>query len=128
MLDKADVIRRTIKIIDIGWATTAYFALALIAIRALNFISGPVVKEREEAKSSARLLLDIALRVWLIGVLSYLARNIFQLLPWPLEGVYGFKHLKVKEVLDSAVFTAFIVVFDDRLTTMVEVLRKRQQG
>jgi hypothetical protein len=126
MMDTADVIRRSIKLLDIGYSTAAYFLLALVAMHVMNWFSGPLDKPKHEAKSTPRLILDIFLRVWLIGVLSYVARNVFHLIPWPLEGVYGFRHLQVKEVLDSAVFTAFIVVFDEHLTTMVEELRRRQ--
>ena len=47
------------------------------------------------------------------------------MVPFPLEGVYGFEHLKVKEVLQSSLFVSFMVIFDSHLQSRVGILKKR---
>lgn len=46
-------------------------------------------------------------------------------IPFPLEGIYGYKHLKTSEVTNSAVFAAFAVTFDTRLQAKVKTLKEK---
>ena len=120
-----DFIVRAIKIIDIGYAAAAYFIFAIVTVMIMNKVTGPYNAEHEEKKPLGRLLADIILRVWMIGILAYIVRNIFHIIPWPFEGVYGYQHLKNKEVAESTVFVAFVVVLDVHLQNQVTNLKKR---
>ena len=120
-----DLAIRGIKLLDIGWAAAAYFILALSCVYIIDKISPKFDQANEDKKSSAYIVAQIIVRIWLIGVLSYFARNLFQLVPWPFEGVYGYKHMNVKDVANSAVFVAFFVVFDTTLQKQVATLKSR---
>ena len=120
-----DATIRSIKLVDIGWATAAYFGLALLTVFVMTKVLGQPDAEGERRKSTVRLVVEIVLHIWLIGALAYIARNVFQLMPWPFEGVYGYQHLKVKEVSNSAIFVALCVAFDSRLLTQVTELKRR---
>lgn len=120
-----DIAVRGIKMLDIGFAAAGYFILALLAIMAFNKIGGKYDKAAEVKKSTPLLILQIILRVWLIGISAYIARNVFPLIPWPFEGVYGYQHIKVKEVSNGVVFSAFIVAFDTHLQSQVAYLKQR---
>jgi hypothetical protein len=119
-----DVVVRTLKMGDIMYSTTAYFVMALVTVVALNSFLG-TRKTPVERTSTARIVLEIIGHGAFLAVLGYVARNLFELVPFPLEGVYGFKHLKVSEVRNSAVFIAFIVSFDRQLRDLVGELQKR---
>ncbi len=120
-----DLVVRLVKMLDIGWASMSYFLLAVLMIAILNRISRNSESVLYEQKSTPRLVFEVILKVWLIGVLAYIARNVFELVPWPFEGLYGYKHLKVKEVTNSAIFVAFMVTFDSQLQNKVGELKRR---
>jgi hypothetical protein len=123
-LDK-ELIIRLIKIIDIGYATIVYIILAILLISFINKIAGKYDDDNENKKSTIHLFGDIILRTWIIAILAYIVRNIFQIIPFPFEGIYGYEHLKVKEVLQSSLFVSFMVIFDSHLQSRVSILKKR---
>lgn len=120
-----DAAVRAIKLADIGWATASYFGLALLTVFCLSRVMGAYDAAKEARKSTVRIVLEIVLHVWVIGALAYVARNLFQLVPWPLEGVFGYQHLRVKEVSNSAIFVALVVAFDSHLISQVSELKRR---
>ena len=63
-----------------------------------------------------------------ITICAYIARNIIQLIPFPLEGVYGFEHLKVKEVSSGALLTMFATIFFYDFQNKLMFIRKRIQS
>lgn len=120
-----DIVRRSIKVVDIGYSAAAYFTFALLVVIILNKLSGPYDQKVEDEKSTIRLIIDIIFRMWLIGVLAYIARNLFHAIPFPFNGMYGYKHLHLKEVQESTIFVAFVVIFDVHLQSQVITLKKR---
>ena len=121
----SEIVLRSIKILDIGWTTCAYFIMGLgMSVIIGKFIPKPTTAESDK-KSTIRLFGEIILHSWLLGVIIYAARNIFPLLPWPLEGVWGFQHLKVKEVQSGAVFATTLIMFNSTLAQQVTYLKDR---
>jgi hypothetical protein len=120
-----DLVVRGTKLLDIGISGSFFFAMALATVITLNNI-WPVKGEKEELnKSKARLVLEIVAKVWLISCLAYIVRNFWTAIPFPLEGIYGYKHLKTGEVTSSAVFAAFAVTFDTQLQAKVKTLKAK---
>lgn len=122
-----DLVVRGVKLLDIGVSGSFYFAAALVSVVALSNIWIVKGEKDELNKSKARLVFEIVARVWLISVLSYFVRNLWTMIPWPLEGVYGYKHLKTGEVTGSAVFAAFAVTFDTQLQAKVKTLKDKMK-
>jgi hypothetical protein len=120
-----EIVIRSIKLLDIGYAAAVYFMVALLCVKLLNWRVPADDLERNKKKATVTLCLEIVLKVWFIGVLAYVVRNLFELVPWPFQGVYGYDHLKVKEVTNSAIFVAFMVVFDASLQNKVKVIKER---
>jgi hypothetical protein len=120
-----EVVVRMIKILDIGYSTAVYFFAAIVIVVLLNKYLPKYDKKKEAKKSTTRLVVDIVVRVWLIGVFSYFVRNVFHAIPWIFEGVHGYKHLNVKEVSNSAMFTAFAITFDPHIQSQIAFLKKR---
>jgi hypothetical protein len=124
----SELVIRLIKILDIGYASMFYIVSAILLVSLLNKVEGEYNEENEKKRTTSSLFISVILKTWLIGTLAYITRNIFHMIPWPLEGVYGYKHLKVKEVLDSAVFVSFMVIFDKHLQSRVGILKDRLIG
>jgi hypothetical protein len=119
-----NIILRSIKILDIGWSASAYFIMAMFTLFILNKLI--IYKEEEEnKKSTVRLIVELLLYFWLIGVLIYISRNIYPLIPWPLDGVYGYEHIKTKEVTNAALYGTFLIVFNTNLQRQFNALRIR---
>ena len=120
-----EVCLRSIKVLDIGWAASAYFVMALATTAAVSRALGRFDPAVADAKSKLRLVLEVCAHVWLLGVCTYVARNVFPLVPWPLQGVCGYDHALVKEVTNAVVYSATVVTFDVHLQDQVAYLRKR---
>jgi hypothetical protein len=102
---------RIIKILDIGYIAIIYIAIAFAFAYITDKIMGDFDEKKESKKSSIRLTLEMVIGVWMYGVLTYIVRNVVELIPSPLNGLYGFKHIKVKELTSAEffMFTYFIV-------------------
>jgi hypothetical protein len=120
-----ELVIRLIKLLDMGYAGTVYILSAIFLVSIINKIEGEYNQLEEEKKSTGKLLLNVVLNMWLIFILAYIVRNLFHIIPFPLEGVYGYKHMIVKEVSNSAIFIAFMVVFDKSLQERISILKKR---
>ena len=120
-----ELIIRSIKLFDIGYATIIYILTAIFIISILNKYAGKYNEKEEEKKSTIRLFGDVILRTWIIAILAYIVRNLFQMVPFPFDGIYGYEHLKVKEVLQSSLFVSFMIIFDNHLQNRVKILKER---
>ena len=78
-----------------------------------------------EKMSNLNFTIDFLSYIWLIGVIIYIARNIFPLIPFPFDGIYGFDHNKVKEVTSASVFSIFIITFNQRMQGYYTIMKKK---
>lgn len=122
---KKELTIRGIKLLDMGYSGSVYILSAIFLVALTNKIEGKYNEYEEEKKTTVRLIMNVILHIWLITILAYIVRNIFHMIPWPFEGVYGYKHMKVKEVIHSTVFVSFMVIFDKQLQGRIGILKKR---
>jgi hypothetical protein len=108
---KKEIIIRGIKIIDIGFITIIYIVLGIIIAKILDKFFGEFDEEKESKKSIFICILELTLHLWLIAIIIYIVRNITPLIPFPLNGIYGFNHLKVKELHSAEAFVFSILFF-----------------
>lgn len=120
-----DILLRSIKIIDIGYITIIYFMLAFYLSIWVDAKLGDFDKEKAASKSTFRLTLESIFHIYLIGVLIYIMRNLVEKIPFPLDGVQGFIHLKVKELTNAAVFTFIFILYQKHLRAKLEYIRER---
>jgi len=53
--------------------------------------------------------------IYLCGIVVYFTRNVVERVPFPLDGVAGFVHGKVKELTNAAVFTFVFMYYQKNL-------------
>jgi len=106
-----ELIIRSIKILDIVFITILYFlagyGLAILLDAASEYIYGSDFSK----KPRWVLIWEAVSQISVLTILSYIGRNIFQLVPFPLNGVSGFEHLRVKEVMSGGLLTMFATLF-----------------
>ena len=108
---KKEFIIRSIKILDIGYITAIYIILGIVLATICDRNLGKFDEKTENNKPLYQSIIELILYLWFIGVVIYIIRNLVPLIPFPLEGVYGFKHLKVKELTTATVFSISFMYF-----------------
>ena len=119
-----DLAMRGIKVIDIGYITVIYMTLSMCMSYLTDKIFGKFDEEKEKKKPKWQLILEFVLIVWMYGVLIYVVRNLVELFPFPLDGLYGFEHRRVKELGGTMVFTFTYMIFTDYLKSKLLFLYK----
>ena len=110
---KKEIIVRSIKILDIGYITAVYLILGVVMAKLCDNYLGKFDENEEKNKPLWENIIEIILYFWFIGVVIYIVRNVVPLIPFPLNGIYGFDHLKVKEVTSAATFAVAFLYFQD---------------
>jgi len=110
---KKEIVIRSIKILDIGFITAIYLLLGIILAKICDTYLGEFDEEKENKKQLWFSILELTLYLWLIGIIIYITRNIVPLIPFPLDGIYGFDHSKVKELTSAITFSITFVYFQN---------------
>ncbi len=105
-----DFILRLIKIVDIAYIFTIYAVLGCVLSAILNKINNKYDKEIYNKKSLIIIILEIAVNFAVIGITVYVAKNLFERLPFPFDGIKGFDHKKVKEI-NTAIPLTYTILF-----------------
>lgn len=79
----------------------------------------------EETISTNRHLIETVTILSILGVLTYIGRNILQMIPFPLDGVSGFKYMRVSEVFSGGILGWTIFVFSSALSNKIKVIHNR---
>jgi hypothetical protein len=123
-----DLIIRSIKMVDIGYITVLYFLFAFLLIIPFNEIYEKLVTLDNEYKSTEQIFVELILHIWFLGIAVYIARNLIEKIPFPLDGYRGFKHDKVKELHSATVFTLIFFYFQTHMRDKIGYLYKRVMG
>jgi len=119
---KKEIIIRSIKILDIGYITAVYFILGLILAKLCDKQLGKFDEKNANKKTISRHIFELILYLWFIGVVIYITRNLIPLIPFPLEGVYGFKHLKVHELTSATIFSIIFISFQEHYQSKIKYI------
>jgi hypothetical protein len=121
-----ELLFRVIKIIDIAYIAILYFIVAYIPGYYLNEFFIYAFGTDFEKKTDIVLMLEVLAQIISIGILTYIGRNIVELIPFPLDGVNGFIHKRVKELGSGAFLTVFLVMFQYSMQDKLVFLKNRR--
>lgn len=117
-----------VKILDIGFVTCIYFILGTALAILIDRHLGKFDDARASQKTILRLLCELMVHIYLVGIAVYAARNLVPLLPSPYEGLVGFQHARLKELNSATVFTTVCVVFQRHLREKILHVHARLTG
>jgi uncharacterized membrane protein len=92
----------------------------LVFAKGFDLLYGKFNKEKYKKESKWKLFVEIILHVFAIGVVAYILRNVVELIPFPLEGVAGFRHSLLKELEGGHVMTIVLILFQKNLEEKVK--------
>ncbi len=117
---KEEILFRLVKVVDIGYVTVLYFFVAIVLAKALDFFNGKITKEEEQKKSKLFRALELTLILWYTGVLYYIVRNLVELVPSPLDGLFGYQHALLKELKTAGIFTFLFLYFQKGIKDKIQ--------
>lgn len=106
---KREAVVRSIKIFDIGILTIVYFTIGYFSSWLVNKIYFSF--DPNEPHSKILLFLEICGQLFVIGTLVYIIRNIVSAIPFPLEGIFGYQHTRVRELYSGGAALAFGIFY-----------------
>ena len=106
---KKEIIIRSIKMLDIGCLTIIYFIIGY-------FTSFYIHKMYNDFYSNAHnnkiiIFLELCSQLFIFGILAYIIRNLVQLIPFPLNGIYGYEHNKLREFTSGGIGLGFGIFY-----------------
>ena len=122
---KKETIIRSIKILDIGFITAIYFSLGLFLAKACDDVAGEFDEEKENQKPIWKIIIELIFYFWFIGIVIYVVRNVIPLIPFPLDRIFGFDHMMVKELTNAMAFTITFIYFQKYYQAKIQHLLLR---
>ena len=118
-----NIILRSIKLIDIFYITFIYGIPSIIVVAFLDkYIYNNINFDKsipDDKKSSKLIFIELLICLSINGVCAYILRNILQLIPFPLNGFYGFNHMSVVEVKNGAMIAMIMLWFSTGIHSKV---------
>jgi len=116
---------RGIKIIDIAYIAAIYLTLGAVLSLTIDRQLGKFYQQEADEKSTAQLYGEVLLHFASIGILMYIVRNVVEWIPFPLNGVYGYDHLRLNELKNAGLFGVIFFLFQNNLREKLVYLSKR---
>ena len=115
-----------IKILAIIYSTLIYsyggLIIAFYSDKYLLSLFNDVSDNDINKKTTFRHFTELSIILGLFAVFGYFARNILQLIPFPLDGHEGFSYMRVSEVATGGIIMWIILTFSLVLSKKVSVL------
>lgn len=83
------------------------------------------IDNHDHKDSVFKLIFETAFVVAILAVFAFIGRNLIQLIPFPLDGLFGFDYKDVKEVQTGSILLVFMFTFSSVLFNKIEILREK---
>lgn len=117
-----------VKLFDIGLTTSYFFIIGIFVAAMFDKFYGKFRKDDYKNVSNIRLLFEILVHLSFLGIVAYALRNIVELIPFPLDGVAGFEHARLKELEGGHVMAIVLFLFQQNLQKKIKFFAQRAFG
>lgn len=121
----SEIQTRSIKMIDIAYVATIYLTLGASLSIFIDRKLGKFDPKEADEKPVSRLYGEVLLHFISIGILMYIVRNTVEWIPFPLNGVYGYDHMRLNELRNAGLFGVIFFLFQNNLREKLVYLSKR---
>lgn len=80
---------------------------------------------KDKKKSTIRLLIEACVYSGILWITIYQVGKLIRKIPFPLDGMYGYKHVKNEEYHFLSIIPPFAIIFCDSIHYKLEELRRR---
>ena len=112
-----------VKLLDLAYIAVIYCFLAVILSIITQKIAGYFPEQYNYEKSLLKLVIEIIAYVWYIAVIVYIVRNIVERIPSPFNNMFGFSHIKMKELHSAGMFSIIFVHLQEDFIDKIKYLR-----
>lgn len=116
---------RGIKMIDIVYVSSIYLTLGAVLSINIDRELGKFDPKEADEKSTLQLYGEVLLYFACIGILMYIVRNTVEWIPFPLNGIYGYDHMKLNELKNAVLFGVIFFTFQNNLRDKLIYISKR---
>lgn len=118
-----------VKILAIAFVTVIYsfggIILTAFSNKYIINVFYDKTDEELEKKSTIVHLSETTIILAFYGVLAYIAKNILQEIPFPLDGLYDLKYNNIKEVTSGALLLWILLNYSPILANKIKIIRNR---
>jgi uncharacterized protein (DUF486 family) len=124
LFSKKELVVRSIKVVDFGFIVTIYFFLGFIFARIIDRLQPNSKKEELQDKPMHRLFIDVIFILWGSAIIMYFVKNAVEMIPFPLDNVYGYKHSRTiqSEYAGISIFSFALFYFQKELPMKMNIL------
>ena len=119
---KEAILIETVKILDIGYITTLYFIFAIIFSFIVDKIFGNYNVNNDKKKNLARLWFEVIIQMWLIGIVTYLVRELVKKIPFPFRSA---NIERVPELQTASIFFFILLTYQLYFRDKLQILYDR---
>ena len=122
---RQELLFRIIKIVDIAYIFTVYAIAGFLISIVLDRMFPKYNDLKYNNKSTSKILIEVCLIFASIGIVVYITKNLFELIPFPFDDFYGYKHTLTKEINTAIPLTYTILFFQEGLKNKLSNLSVR---
>jgi hypothetical protein len=119
-------VEEIVRLLEVYFYSGIGAIIGIIFAKLFDILYGKFKVEDYKKISKFQLFLEILFHLFLIGVVAYILRNIVGLIPYPLDGVAGFRHARLKELSGGTVLAMVLLFFQrnlrDKLTFFADTV------
>ena len=126
-LEKLNITFRIVKLSDIAYIYGIWGICGFFLAYEIDKLFPKFNQKVYDKKSYFEILMEIWINLSVLGMISYIARNIIELLPSPFDNVAGFRHHRLKELSSAMPFMFFIMMFQEGLKQKISYITQKRK-
>lgn len=112
-----------VKLLDLAYIAVIYCFIAVILSIITKKIANYFPEKYNYDKSILTVVIEIIAYVWYIAVIVYIVRNTVARIPSPFDKLFGFSHMRMKELHSAGMFSIIFVHLQEDFIDKIKYLR-----